>query len=535
MGEDLEFEFNPGDVEIPLLVNSELFQPLIQQEGSITHLPYDTLRMIASNLDYDSFVNFTSTCKTLNSLEEDEVVVRSVCGVGDTNTSIEDCIKSVKNKKIAEKTERERLLQQKKERTEEFVFETKLCHRRCSSNILVEGIALAFIFISMIIGPLSADRSIDVSMKVVGWLMLVPTISYGILPHFLWCWGCMTEEKNDMVKENRDVKLYGGAYDYFNQLWLWSNKGGFRPAKFSIIIYSWVLFILWCYDIINFGYVLIPVTTYCLLYSCIGTIDCNPYQNNDCKCALSGWRCLMYGPTTFLLSIGFFLVMLRSFSVIEGYYTLCVLPIIIAAIVYPIMYCCKCCCDVEASSCSCNTSFLKYFQIYDSKKYESESVMAAVFCTEWWLLMPGIIIFVILISVLLDGYADWSFSLVFLPAWYVFGFYIIVTQLTVFITECRFKGACQCCPRLFPKNYEVMRQLCCIECTSDGCSECLNCCSSFCQWYCSNCCNDCLCCERCCDWCCDNCFCCCDEFCSFLSSCCDCFCDFLCDTFCCCC
>ncbi|ELP89144.1 hypothetical protein EIN_484860, partial [Entamoeba invadens IP1] len=258
-------------VEIPTNLTDDLFQPLIQHNTSLTNLPQDTLRMITSNLDFDSFVKLSSTCRALNQYTNDPVVMRSVCGLSGSQSCTE-CENVIRKRKRDIKNEKERRAAEKLRRREIFQTEFFMCNRRCSSNVFFEFIALAFLFVAMVMGPLSLDRSISVPLSSVGWVLLFPALYYGFFPHFLWCWGCFTQTEKDMIDDNRDMKIYGGAYDYFNQLFLWSNQSGFRPLKWSVLIITYVLFMIWCYDIFDFGYVLLPVTLYCLLYPCIGTI-----------------------------------------------------------------------------------------------------------------------------------------------------------------------------------------------------------------------------------------------------------------------
>jgi hypothetical protein len=60
------------------------------------------------NLNYESFVQLTSTCKALRELENDEAIMRKVCNINNKEATIEQCITTVKYRKNEEKVEKER-------------------------------------------------------------------------------------------------------------------------------------------------------------------------------------------------------------------------------------------------------------------------------------------------------------------------------------------------------------------------------------------------------------------------------------------
>ena len=222
---ETSFDFRKS-VEIPQIPSSDLFKPLIAEEHktSLTTLPPDILRNIVMNLNYESFVQLSSTCKTMQQFENDEVVMRKICNIPNNYASVNQCIETVKNRKQQQKIEdnRKKEFRQKKrvERFENIAY----CNRRCSSNVGWEYISLAMIFIGTIVGSTSLDRTSSVPLVATAWILFIPMIYFGLLPYFLWCWGCLIRNDHDHIeKPNRDVKLYGGVFDYFNQLFLWSK------------------------------------------------------------------------------------------------------------------------------------------------------------------------------------------------------------------------------------------------------------------------------------------------------------------------
>ena len=167
--------------EIPSELSSDFFQPLLQQTQqplSLITLPPEILQTISSHLDFDSFIQLTSTCKTLQKLEENQQVVRSVCEITDNQTTIEECIESVKNRKRQNKIEQHRLKELQREKLKRRKNGFILCNRRCSSNIFLELLSLLFIYLAIGIGAASFDRFIDVPLKCTAFLLLFPTIFY---------------------------------------------------------------------------------------------------------------------------------------------------------------------------------------------------------------------------------------------------------------------------------------------------------------------------------------------------------------------
>ena len=346
---EMEFDFNVSldlnaSLEIPQTLDSDLFAPLVEEHRtlSITTLPNDMLETIASNLDFNSFMNFTSTCKTLHQLETNTMVMRKVCDVTDPNTSVERCVEIVKERKQREHRENQRKLQRKKEERIEKIQEFVLCGRRCSSNIFFETFSLFLIFVASIMGAQSLDRTNGIPLSVTSWVLLIPAVYYGVMPYVLFILGFCTRDGDlDLPDSNRDVKLYGGAYDYWNQMYMWSKRMGFRPLKYLFIIATYVLFVLWTLDKIEFGFVLIPATAYCMMYWCVFTIDCGVFHPHCIR--ISCPRCLVQTPLSVLAFIGLLFTTLRSFGIFSNYYTLAFLPFMVASIAYIVLQNMKCC------------------------------------------------------------------------------------------------------------------------------------------------------------------------------------------------
>ena len=548
-----------SSVEIPHFHDTDLFKPLITQNKqiSMTTLPSDVVKNIVMNLNYESFVNFTSTCKTFNQLEKDEVIVRKVCGINNNYTSISECIETVKNRKTQQKLDKERkkeLLKKKRiNKFEHFAF----CNRRLCSNIVWEILSLILIFIASIVGPTSLDRTSSVPLSATAWILFIPMLYFGVMPYFLWCWGCVIRHDHEnIVNPNRDVKVYGGIFDYFNQLFLWSKRMGFRPLKYSFIVATWILFYLWTVERIEFGYVLIPSTVYTFIYWFVFTFDFGLYEYHCCK--INAHRCMIYTPTTILLCIGLILTMLRSFGVFGNFYTLTMLPFSFAIIVYTILQSCRCCCFTSCNprnSCCCNWPCgcgrcCHGVNEIDENSHESEQINLIILNIIMYFEALFGILFVILLSVLLDGMWDWKFVNVFSVFHLLLLLYSISYNIVILIIECFFTGGVECCPQIFPTNCDRLRWLCGEDLTGRPTTEC-NCILSPLGKFCSlivtgianflDCCSSCWssifdCCSCCCSWICSHVCCCCNHCCR---ECCSWFCDCvitICShIFCCCC
>ena len=520
-------------LEIPHIPNEELFVPLVEEEHvlSFETLPTDILRNIAMNLNYESFVQLTSTCKKLQQLENDERVMRTVCNISDQNVSIEQCVETVKNRKRDERIEKKRKKEMQREKKIEKFENFALCNRRICSNVIFEHFSLGMLFVATLIAATSLDRRNDIPMIVPACLLFFPTLFYGVMPYFLCCWGCMVRnEHENMESPNRDIKIYGGFFDYFNQLFLWSKRMGFRPLKYSFVLATWILFLLWSLELIQFGFVLIPAAVYTFIYWFTFTIDFGLYKYHGCR--LNGHRCLVYTPTTLMICVGLILTMLRSFGVFSNYYTLTMLPFSFAIISYPILLTCRCCFFSSFNSkrsCPnygcCRHVWHAWGEI-ETNYIDTESLLQKTLTVEAYFASIVALFFPIFLSILLDGICDWQFTNVFIPVYLLIFFYAIVQQLTVFIQECAFDGGIQCCPEIFPTNWDRIRWLCCEDCTNNAADECSCilspigkicslfltiigfCCSCFCDM-----------CSCCCSWLCSHICCCCADCCSWLCNC----------------
>ena len=132
------------------------------------------------------FLTKSSKLKTLQQLEENPQVIRSVCGITDKQTTIDECIETVRNRKREIKIEQQRIQQVHHEKMNRRTNGIILCNRRCSSNIFLELLSVILIFVAIGIGSASLDRFITVPMKVTSYLLIFPTIYYGILPYSLF-------------------------------------------------------------------------------------------------------------------------------------------------------------------------------------------------------------------------------------------------------------------------------------------------------------------------------------------------------------
>ncbi|KAL7716258.1 F-box domain-containing protein [Entamoeba marina] len=520
------------DIEVPAGLTNELFAPLLVPGKKITDLSTDSLRLICGNLDYDSFVKFTSTCHELNRMTEDVVVMRKVCGRENTNATIGQCIEQVRNTKREEKQEKERRRRERKHRLDKAKEESIFCCRRLHSNVLSEGIALVFLFVFLLLFPLQLDRFINIGKPILALILLPVALYYFVSPYILWFFGLFTFYSDGVEEGNRESKIYGGSWDYFNQLMLWSNQGGFRIVKFFLGFITYILFIFYCYDLMSFGYVLLPLLLYTGLYPCFGSINCNPCMRSDCECSCSFWRCSVMLPFYGLIFVGLLLCMLRSFDVISNFFTLCILPISFAFLLFPTLLCFKCCMNVLDTDfcCSDNT-----WSCYDDPE-EDEVLTTCLWEIGSCITFPVIVVFFTLLSVLLDGYVDWYFTPLFTMVWICFFFYTIFVQITTCLINSIYTNSCLCCPKIVPDSWKFVQMYICCEVFEDDVpfdNLCDNCCDPI-----IDCCEDCCepildcwddCCDNCCDnrfmdWC-DDCYeDCCDNCCDnrFMDWCCDC-------------
>ncbi|KAL7713648.1 F-box domain-containing protein [Entamoeba marina] len=463
------------NVDLPDIRVSQMFREThAHPDNSIFQLPSDTINMICKNLDVKSFMTFTSTNKALHNIQKNPLVFQPVFNLANNP-------KGTINEAIAEQKRRNAQEIQRKKRANdaymkwkfEFKREIYLAGRRCFSNVFLESIALCFMFIFILLYPMQLDRFIDVGHKVLAWLLFPVALYYGFFPHFLWCFVVLhqnDEKKSLLIPENRNIRIYGGSYDYFNQLMLWSSKGGFRLSRYVFICVTYILYLLHCYDLFSFYYVLIPVLVYSGLYTCLGSINCNPYIRENCwAIGFSCWRFSVMVPSAFLLFVGILLCILRAAAIIEDYYVLCTLPISIMLLIFPFLFFGKCCGSLccEDSYDSCRWCYGIYE--HDDGVEEHELATDIVFCTESWFFFPILMTFVILLSLILDGYSDMHFTPIFSLVWYCFFFYIMIIQVTTLIISCIYDSSAVCCPALVPSRFEwAQKYLCCSECEEDN-------------------------------------------------------------------
>lgn len=429
--------------------------------NELNELPLDVLKRIASNLDAKSFFTFSSTCHYAHQLEDDLPLVRHVCKIDNIDTTLHDCKETLRIRNERKKGERIQQEKQAFERNGKISRDLLWCGRRLATNSLLEWMAVVTLLVASITGPLAVDR-VSLLKKTTGWLLLLPTFVYGIVPYIQLYLGQITQCSNWTAKLY-DPNIFTGPNSIYNQEYLWSKKQGFKPVRHVFVVFTWILVMLWCYDIIDLNYSLIPLLIVSLIYSCIRCINCNIILDKD-DCGISINQVLLV-PIGILFTIGLLLLVLRSFAIIPDFYSLCVIPITIAVMLLPYIRTTQACLVIN-SCCSSSTI--------------DETVRLDVFmpCCESLFTTPLYVVFITLLTIVLDGYRDYSFVCIFIPLWIIIIIRICFVFPIVMCVQCFNDKALELSPDILPVECTCERSYCCCEdnetvSIGERCCECI--------------------------------------------------------------
>ncbi|KAL7717933.1 F-box domain containing membrane protein [Entamoeba marina] len=450
---------------------------ILDSENQNFQLPIEVIKKISIHSDLPTFVNLCSTCKEYSHLLDDTEIYQQICKA-DADFDKEQCIKHYRKYDNYIKKENMRYNSRKALWEKYYKRNWIMCGLRCSGNILLDNITLIITLIFIVLYPLSLDRTIDVSTGTLSLILLFPILYIGVMPYIIY--GQLlniTINHKEMASAEFsdcffiDKVMYIGSITLFNILEMSTVQYGLKILQFGVIDITYLLFVLYCYEVLSFGYIIIPMCIYSFLTILFGCLQFNllfHQKKNSCKLSICNTiHCVVIDSIIFPITLIF---LLKSFNVISFGYIYCIIPLIVILLMIPFFECTRALILIYLLLFKYgNINVNRNVNDRDHDKYkrlfgiDDEDIL--IWCCrgcEMCCYSPLIISFVVLISLALDSLMDIKMILVFIPLIVLICLYACCSEYFSIQTVVTCGNSNYfCCPLLCPDYFGSLKEFCC--------------------------------------------------------------------------
>ncbi|KAL7711616.1 F-box domain-containing protein [Entamoeba marina] len=436
-------------------------------------LPIEVMKKIAKNLDYSSYINLTSTCKEMQQLRTDEEIFHEITATeGRGPMSEEDYILYYKRKKHLEIKQMFNYQRKLEKWKHFFILDMFLCIRRSISNIIFECIALIMMFLFFLLYALKLHDDVQLSYGIISLVLLPTVIIFGIFPYITLIIGTAQkkyiDDDDDFGALNIDNQPLHGFLNLLIQLCLWNSMMGTRIFIFFFCDVTYILFVLYSFEIFRFGFVLVPIILYCIMLFFSGC-----FRWNFSQCVDDVWECISIyqGIHVYTIYLSLFvfciLVLLKSFEWIDVSYTICSIPLMLMLWLYLFVHCVTLGVFTTLAMCFCNFSY--GFEALDEcmgiddidEKYSGDCAISSTISFIGSVEIPLIFITLLLYVLWLDDTYTGNEIIIFIPLLLSILFFLFIAE---WLSLVPLFGDVQCCPLVCPDGCGICYNICCCTC-----------------------------------------------------------------------
>ncbi|ELP83383.1 hypothetical protein EIN_373080, partial [Entamoeba invadens IP1] len=356
-----------------------------------------------------------------------------------------------------------------------------LIGRRVMQNVVVDVLSFASLFLMFLLGGLYFDRQTNETGVV--FFTVVFTILQVIFPGFYSMFSFFTalnEKMEFMGRNNRDFQIYSGMFSYLRQLYYFSKKRSWFHLLPIVLFMTLLLFCLFCKGKIEGWGILVPFTVFTFASTFFGCFSCNMLPWAFARPKFETWWLTRVVPFMFFVFVSMLLLVLQASGVMDGYYFLCTLPLMVLIIFYIVMQSVYCTINLLSDTLFKSACF----GCYDPLLEETAQGTTLCECCQCIHSYGFIYLYVVIVFVCLkfDGLVDWSFSVTIIPIEILIVVVFIFGELEAVLPTQYFDYSCECCYYIVDNHYikiweypvleKIFKFLCCTNAPNHPIEEC---------------------------------------------------------------